>query len=177
MSILAVILTPIIVYTIFLAVHWIPFRLTQVNARTKALTLTLLCCFPLMIPAYQFFKVQWALSPELTLIFAKILVLICFTLLWCGYVQFVFAFDTSPSLRFLIEILNSPRKALSSADLHKRFNFSDVYHRRFQRAVKGGALIEEISGDKRQYRNGKTAKRLAIFGRTAKDFMNLGDGG
>lgn len=176
---LKLILTPIAFYTLFFFLQFLPFRLFEVKNRTRVISLVLLVCSPAIYPLYHFFVGTDAIIGNFDWFFLLVFVALLFTLLWCGYVQFVFSFDTSPSLRFLIEIMESEDagELVDENGLARKFSFDEVFQRRMNRMVEGGALRRWIQADQTLVSNSPFANVLGRMGDFLKRFMKLGDGG
>lgn len=174
---LTILLTAACTYALFLLVHWIPFRLSIVENRTQTMTRTFLLCLP---SAFLWFKLlDGKISAEIdgSPIAGAFFSTVFFTLLWCGYVQFVFAFDTSPSLRVLVEFFDREGE-MSRTEITNLMAFPLTFRRRFLRALNNGA-IQDHGNDtsEKTFSNKRTGERLATVGRWAKGFFRLGPGG
>ena len=170
---LSAILAACATYALFLCVHWIPFRTCQVKRRTRLMTLILILCLPSVVPFYFLFSRAIPPSIDFGRTAGAIFYAVIFILLWCGYVQFVFSFDTSPSLKVLVKLLDGD---LTEAEIKRQMNFPDTFKRRFFRAVEGGAIVEdpERSGRYCVHTRGILVARV---GRAAKALFQLGAGG
>lgn len=171
----AVIFAGLLAFLVFLVAHVCVFRLREVQARTKTMALILAASSLLLPWLIPFWRER--LGPTADAAFGfPIFVVGIFTLIWFGYLQFYSAFDTSPSLRFLIEVLGGGG-ALTAAELKARYDFDDVFRRRVERAVVTGYLLKEARQDRHYYSNSPRAQRIGAWSSLIKDFLRLGKGG
>jgi hypothetical protein len=142
------------------------------------MTFTLIFCLPLAYFAYQYFSSIIPAELDYGPLAGALFYGVTFTLLWCGYVQFVFSFDTSPSLRVLVVLLDHP-EGMTEKEVVERIKFRETFRRRFERAVFGGAILADREGDHASvtYRLAAPSVRLAQVGKAAKKLFRLGPGG
>jgi hypothetical protein len=176
MALYATLAAPLLVFVVYLAFNCVLFGFLRAEANTAILTRLMILCTPLLYPAYRLSQHLFAGWTGQALPLALFTFLL-FTLLWCGYFESFSAFDTSPSLRYLIELLEAEGRPLTPKELKARFDFDDVYRRRVERMASGGGLIVEGSGDKARYRNSPKGTFLGVVVGHLKSFMNLGKGG
>jgi hypothetical protein len=93
--------------------------------------------------------------------------------LWLGYCQFYFIIDRSISVRFMIEINESPHKALSFKELKELYSPDYIFRRRLDQMVDNGHL-EIKNGKYINTAKGKIEGRLFKF---LKELLRLGPGG
>ena len=170
---LPVLIASLSVYLVFLVAHIVPFKLHPIQARTRTLTLVMLFCTPLLYPAFYGARAILPDVPALrTLAFVTNTALV-FLLLWFSYLLFYFAFERSPSLRFLVETLNSEQGRLDPEKLSARFSFEDVIRRRIEQMLEAGVLIVRDG----KYCNSAKGQNIGKWGQALKSFFHLGKGG
>lgn len=174
---ITILLTAVCTYTLFFALHWIPFKIWAIRQRTRTMTLMLILCLPSAFLFFDFFQDAIPIEINHAPLSGTAFAVALFTLLWCGYVQFVFSFDTSPSLRVLVEFLRHPN-GMSRKEITDLMTFPATFRRRFLRASTNDAVvIHRADGTEERYSNTPTGTRFAKFGTWAKEFFRLGAGG
>ena len=174
---ITILLTAICTYSLFFVLHWIPFKICAINQRTRTLSLTLIVCLPAVFLFFDLFHSVIPREFDGAAWAGAVFAVALFALLWCGYVQFVFSFDTSPSLRVLVEFLRHP-DGMSRKEITELMTFPATFRRRFLRATTNYAVvIHRAAGTEDRYSNTPTGSRFAKFGTWAKSFFRLGAGG
>ncbi len=174
---LGVMVAAIVVFLVFLVVHLPFFLLREVKARTRTMTMAMLVCTPLLWPAYHFVNERWLASDVGGTAGIVIFVIVAFTFLWFGYLQFYFSFERSPSLRFLVEIMESEGGALTPAELQARFSFEDVFRRRVGQMADVKLLLTETRDGTVRYFNSPKGDLVGRGCWWVKKAMRLGSGG
>ena len=172
-------------FILFLVLHIIIFRYFKIRRHFVALR----TIFFSLIPVYAllFFALSeeflsiMTLRPEiatplntfLSVAFNFSLGLVLYIFLWFGYCQFYFIVDRSISVRFMIEIEDSPNKALSLDELKKIYTPDYIYSHRLDQMVETRYLIFKNG----KYFNTKKGKIWAVVFKFLKKILRLGPGG
>jgi hypothetical protein len=177
-------------FLIFLVLHVAVFRSIRLRERFRALTVLFYCLIPVyavlyaalpspyvvnLVPAgpgAPFMAVETFYRATLAVNFLGGLALYVF--LFLGYCQFYFIVDRSISVRVMIEIENSPGKALSFDEIKRAYSFNGILTRRLEHMVEGRYLMKDPSGMYSNTPKGRAEARLFAF---LKDLLMLGPGG
>lgn len=172
-------------FILFLVLHILIFHYFRIRRHF----VTLRTIFFLLIPVYVllFFALPegflsiLTLRPEkvtplnifLSLAFNFCLGLWLYIFLWFGYCQFYFIVDRSISVRFMIEIEDSPNKALSLDELKKIYTPDYIYSHRLDQMVETRYLIFKNG----KYFNTEKGKILSIIFKSLKKILRIWPGG
>ncbi len=172
-------------FLLFLFFHILIFHYFKVRKRFAMLKNLFFLLIPLYTLLFFVFKGEvltiMQLKPEFSAPFYTFLSeglnfcvgLGLYIFLWLGYCQFYFIIDRSISVRFMIEIDNSPNKALGFEEIAKRYTPEYIFSRRLEQMVDNGYL--EIKDGK--YVNTKKGTIEAKVFRFLKELLQLGPGG
>ncbi|MBS1982630.1 MAG: hypothetical protein JST16_00545 [Bdellovibrionales bacterium] len=170
----AVVLSALCAFTVYVLLHVFWFHFFDVHARAKVMTLIMFfsgCFLPAWIHFWKGHAPDWSHAIWVAPLSAGLF----FTLIWFGYLLFYSAFDTSPSLRFLVEMLS--KGSVTPDELKVDYDFEDVFRRRVERAVATGYLVKSEQNGQVVYANTVRAQRIGSVSSYIKDFLRLGKGG
>ncbi len=172
---LKVIFTAILVFAFYAVIQLVAFSLRAFQARVRVMTILILLCSPLLYLVYR------ELELPADSVFERFAFVVytggIFTLLWFGYLQFYFACERSPSLRFLIEILEAGPEGLTPEKMSARYSFDDVFRRRVEQMAEVKLLLTDSGGGELRYRNSPKGQLIGKYCTRAKELLNLGRGG
>lgn len=172
-------------FILFLFIHAVIFHCFKIHRRFVILKRLFFSLIPLYATLFFVFKGEaftiMQLRPELAAPFYRFLseaLNFCvglgfYIFLWLGYCQFYFIIDRSISVRFMIEINNSPGGSLTFEELKKVYVPDYIFQRRLEHMVDNGYL--ELKNGK--YRNTKKAKIEGRLFKFLKELLRLGIGG
>ena len=170
-------MSSVAVYLIFIVLSFIPFRLRPIKSRTKTLTMVMILCTPLLIPFLLKLEFLMPEGEDARMYIFALYTTLVFILVWVGYMQLYFSFERSPTLRFLVETMISPKGRLTPDELSKRYSFEDVIHRRISQMTEVRLVLTKTVDGKTVYYNSPKGQFIGLFCQFMKDFMRLGNGG
>lgn len=175
----------ILCFFLFLSLHVIIFHKCKIKLRFLALCRIFYALLPVYVILYMLIpadslsimpadlRITSTVVLGVSKMFNFLLGIFVYLFLFFGYCQFYFIIDRSISVRFMIEIDNSPQKALSLEELKKIYTQDYIFLRRLEHMVENGYL-EFKNGKYINTRRGVMEAKLFKF---LKEILHLGTGG
>jgi hypothetical protein len=173
-------------FILFLVVHVLAFRSFELKERFRALTAIFFALAPayavifyLSMPDYVVVSLngKGIISGDTALRIARYLNfgagLALYVFLFLGYCQFYFIVDRSISVRVMIEIEGSAKKALTEEEIKAVYSMDGILARRLQHMVEGRYIRQTDAG----YANTRKGAIEARVFSAIKGLLRLGPGG
>ena len=163
------------VFAVFLIANAVVFHFFAPKKRVRAMTLILVACVPLLLPALRFVQ-DLGLRPTLPeRLSIALLAALIFAFGWYGYIQSYFVIEWSITVQYLVHIYRSPGHRMSLSEMEALYPMKEILEHRIERLVASGVTREVETDGTRVLR---LSWRGRLYGATAsflRDFMNWGN--